>query len=131
MLIGLRVLTILFGALPASWLSFWVLIVTLLAAAAVIAERDLSGVIFVIWGLAGLYGTVSLWAVGFGCDDPLCIRGLAVGIAAILPFAPVLDPRHLVLNGDINLLAVACLGPLVVAITWLAIFLIRRKREGH
>ncbi len=119
-----RVLTVFLGAVPASVLSLWALLGILVGALAVV-EGVVMGAVLVIWGLAGIYGTVALWAVAFGCDEPSCFWGLAVGIAAILPLAMSVDPDRLLLGGEINLFAVSSLAVLFTGVAWLLAFVVR------
>ncbi len=123
-----RVLTVVFGALPASVLSVGALLI-LQVGVAVMWDGAWSGLLVIVWGIAGIYGTISLWAVGFGCDEPGCIAGLAVGVAAISPLVSWVDPDRLLQNGEIDLFAAACLLPFLIGVGWLLAFLIRSKHR--
>ena len=60
-----RYLTILFGALPATYLCSLALIGIIFGFGAAL-DGETAGLLVGGWGLAGIYGTLSLWAVGFG-----------------------------------------------------------------
>ncbi len=113
-----RILTIVFGALPATWLSLWAAAGVFWGIIFAIAGAPI-GLPTAIWGLAGLYGTVSLWAVGLGFVNRTSIRGLAVGTAAILPLTLAgLLGNSWSIDG-FNPLYVASVLPPIVACAWL------------
>ena len=116
-----RLLTIFFGALPATWLGVfaamgvWVGGLTLIAS---VVSGDFSGILgsflIVVWSVFGLYGAVALWAVGFGFVNAFSMQGLVAGLLAAFPFV-----MFIVLTGDMDLAAVTVLLPTVVGSVWL------------
>jgi len=59
-------LTILFGALPASYLSFYVVPIAIYFGAGAIGDGEFIGLFLLLWRSAGIYGTISLWFAAFG-----------------------------------------------------------------
>ena len=128
MLLSLRgVMTILAGALPATYLCFQAYL-ALVFGFFLVVTGNLTGLILFVWGLAGLYGTLSLWVVAFGLVRGWSIAGLLAGTLAILPFSgPYMDldsPRSVGANPD----ALIYLGPTLVALVWLCTLLVRSLR---
>ncbi len=121
MVIWWRVLTIVFGALPATWLSLWALLGMAFALAAIMSGA-LSAILFVIWGVAGIRGTITLWSLGFGAMRPDHVRGLVIGVVAILPLIPPTVPWMLELSAFAHPFAVPSVLPLLVAVAWLIVF---------
>lgn len=87
-----RVVTIAFGALPMLiWLplvTIWVLgfgATALESAGSGEVIGILIGLLFVAWGVLGLWGAYSLWAAALGPSpvSPFTVRGLVAGIAAM------------------------------------------------
>ena len=78
-----------------------------------------------VWGLAGFYGTLSLWAVALGFVRAWSVTGLLVGTLAMLPMAgPYLTAdmgRKLGSNPD----ALLYVGPVLVALAWLCSLTVR------
>lgn len=125
-----RLLTLLCGALPATWLG---------AYAAVLAGEALRqladgivalnftqagwGLFCLSWSGLGLYGTISLWAVGIGFHHRFWLIGLASGGLAALPFVLIF-----VLTGYTGLFEFLVLAPTVVASLWLYASRSRRDR---
>ena len=80
-------LTILFGAIPATYLSWWALLGVYIGVIGVVNGTFLSGAVFIIWGAAGLYGTLSLWLIAFNRPSNFVVMGLFLGSVAILPIS--------------------------------------------
>ncbi len=125
------VLTIVLGAAPATYLSLVAGLGVLLGIGALVTG-ELAGLVFVVWGLAGIYGTTSLWAIGFGYSRPWVVFGLVTGTAALAPLTgdaahqlttinPVSDPEG-------YLLALALTGPIIVAVARLGVLTVRAFR---
>lgn len=113
-----RIATVLFGAVPATYLCLWAYVFMMLGFLTLLSGR-IVGVYFVASGLAGFYGTLSLWGIAFGVVRRWSVLGLVVGTLAVLPFAvPVLSYWMFgtLVAGFHGLLFI---GPLLVAITWL------------
>ena len=121
MMILWRPLTIVLGALPATWLGIfaamgvWIGVITVVAN---VTSGDLMGtagaVLIVMWSTLGLYGAVALWAVGVGFVNTFSMLGLVAGLLAAFPFV-----MFIVLTGDMGLSEIAVLLPTVVAGAWL------------
>ncbi len=124
-----RALTILVGAMPATYLSLTAAIGVVIGFIA-LAHGESGAFLLIIWGGGGIYGTLSLWAAGLGSLRPWVVVGLSVGTAAILPLALMAVSGLIFLIPD-DLWAVTLFGPLVVAITWLGIALSRAIRQPH
>lgn len=119
-----RPLAIVFGALPATWLCFWavlgmawgfVLVFEGVASAEI--KMVAGGILMLGWGSLGVYGTVSLWAVGLGFDGARWRRGLMAGIIGAFPIVAMM-----VLSGAFELSGLAALMPTVIAVLWLIDF---------
>ena len=123
-----RILTILVGAAPATYLSliagFGVYI-----GALVVIDGDAGGWHLVIWGGSGIFGTLSLWAVGFGHVRPWVIIGLIVGTIALTPLALIAVSSLGSLSPD-DLEALTVIGPILVAISWLFVLAVRSFRRA-
>lgn len=126
-----RVLTILVGAGPATYLCFIALMGIMFGFSAVFGG-EIGGLVLVFWGLAGFYGTLSLWAVGFGYVRRWIVAGLIVGIIALTPIAGMFGFLD-VLSKPSNYPEVLLYsGPIVVAIAWLATLTVRMiRRHGQ
>ncbi len=113
-----RVLTIVFGAVPATWLSLWAAAGVFWGVVFTIAGAHI-GLLAAVWGLAGLYGAASLWAIGLGFMNRTSIRGLVVGTAAIVPLTLASLSGHSWPNDWLNSFYVASILPAIVAVAWL------------
>ncbi len=120
-MIFLRPLTIVFGALPASWLAIFAGMGVYLGGLALIefvTTGSIGGLLLAIfaasWGALGLYGAISLWAVGLGFAGDLWRQGLKAGIIAA---SPVL--LSLVIFGGFDMSALAAILAIFVAVFWL------------
>ena len=127
-----RMLTILVGAAPATYLSliagFGVYI-----GALVVIDGDAGGWLLVIWGGSGIFGTLSLWAIGFGYVRPWVVTGLVVGTIALAPLALMAVSSLGSLSPD-DLEALTVIGPILVAVAWLFVLAARSFRRpmfGH
>ena len=113
-----KALTIVAGAMPATYLCYLAAIAVWIGILGTIGG-DSTGLILAAWGLMGLYGTASLWAVGFGYLRRFTVIGLVIGILAIMPFLGFLLPfggvSEILLAGR----GFVFLGPFVVAVGWL------------
>lgn len=116
-----RALTIVFGALPATWLAG--------PAAAVLGmgiEIAFSGewvlipvgTFLICWGGAGLYGTFSLWAIGFGYSGDLVLQGLTAGLVAVSPVAGLYVLFAIASAGWFLPAAALVLAPAITALLW-------------
>ncbi len=117
-------LTILAGAVPATYLCLMAYVVLVLGYGAVLSG-DALGLVLILWALAGFYGTLSLWAVGFGFVRPWSVTGLILGTVALLPMGgPVLtgtESRGLDGNPD----EMMFVTPILVAVAWLIVLMVR------
>lgn len=116
-----RPLTIVFGALPATWLAFFAGLGVYLGGLALIEAVTtgsfgslLLAVVAASWGALGLYGAISLWAIGLGFTGDLWRNGLKAGIIAASPIL-----LSLVIFGGLDLSALAAVLAIVVATLWL------------
>jgi len=84
------VLTIVFGAIPATCVAVLPLFATVVGVAGVFVSDDLGGfataAALAALGSAGLFGTVSLWWIGLFGPRRWTVAGLAYGLLAIAPF---------------------------------------------
>ncbi len=128
-MVYLRLLTIVFGALPATWLCIWAAYAIMLGAAALLGGA-VAGAVIIVWGVAGMYGTAGLWGIGLGFVGPGQTKQLIVGVIAILPVAIAVDPLNLEPNDFLNPLIVSAILPLIVATIWLAVIW-RQKRKDR
>ena len=116
-----RLATIVFGALPATWLGamtamgLWfgtlMLIANLMSGDVMGA---LASVAMLLWCGLGLYGAIALWALGLGFVNALWVRGVVAGLLAAFPLV-----MFFVLSGDIGLPQLAVLMPAAVGGGWL------------
>ena len=116
-----RPLTIVFGALPATWLGIfaamgvWLGVITFIAN---VTSGDLMGtggaVLISVWSTLGLYGVIALWAVGLGFVNTFSMLGLVAGLLAAFPFV-----MFIVLTGDMGLSEITVLLPTIVGSAWL------------
>ncbi len=109
-------LTILFGALPASFLSY-VALVAIYFGAGIITDGSIApGSFLVLWGGAGIYGTISLWFAAFQKFSRPVIAGLIFGLLAIFPFTVgAIEDFGTLDDGVDQLLLASCIGPSIVA----------------
>ncbi len=124
-----RALTILVGAMPATYLSLTAVLGVIIGVMA-LADGETGASFLVLWGGAGIYGTLSLWAVGLGSLRLWVVVGLAIGTAAILPLASLAVSSIGFLSPD-DLWALIVIGPLVVAIAWLGVAIFRAIWRPH
>ena len=118
-----RLLTILAGAIPATYLSFIAAFGVYFGALAVL-EGEMGGWLLVVWGGAGIYGTLCLWAVSFGQTRAWVVAGLVVGTIALAPLA-LLAASSLGSWSPDDLEAMTLIGPIVVAISWLCVLTVQ------
>ncbi len=116
-----RTFTIVLGALPATWLGVvaamgvWYGVSLLIDNLLPADLLGLLGAILILsWGGLGVYGAISLWAVGLGFTGTFWMQGLIAGIIAIFPLV-----FFVVLSGDLDLSALLVLLPTVVGSAWL------------
>ena len=116
-----HLLTIVFGALPATWLGVFAAMGVWLGAATLIANLTsldffgtLGSLLIVAWSLLGLYGALSLWAIGVGFLNVFSAMGLVAGLIAAFPFV-----MFIVLTGDMGLPELSVLFPTAVGCAWL------------
>ena len=133
MRISAKILTLLVGAFPATYLSLIAGLGIYIGVLAVV-DGEISGLVLVAWGGAGIYGTLSLWAVAFGFVRPWSVAGLVVGTIALLPIAGTLgihELRYLILWSDpVEFLStLSTTGPIVVAVSWLGVLVARSFRQ--
>ncbi len=124
-LVALRgVATIRVGAVPATYLCFQAYLAVVFGFFILVAGNS-AGLLLLVWGLAGFYGTLCLWAVAFGVVKRWSVAGLIAGTLAMLPFSgPYLDldsPVSVGANPD----ALLYLGPTFVALAWLCTLLVQ------
>ncbi len=119
-----RPLTIVFGALPATWLAIFAGMAVYAGGLALVAwittgvfHTLLLAILLTCWGVLGLYGTMSLWAVGLGFTGELWRDGLKAGIVAAFPIL-----ISVMVFGNFDLSASAALLATAVAIFWLVEF---------
>lgn len=129
-----RWLTILFGALPASFLCFFAAMALSYGLGALFGRNSYEGLILTIWGAAGIYGTGALWVVAFRKPGRRVLAGLIVGIAAMVPLVLSVNPLELFFRDRLEFLMIlAGYSPIVVATYWLvdAFFGLPRRRTNR
>lgn len=77
-------LVILFGALPATYLSLFAGMAAIFGLT-MLFEAPGSGLLLLAWGSAGIYGMVSLWFAAFDRINATTVYGLLAGCIAIAP----------------------------------------------
>ncbi len=122
-----RVLTILVGAGPATYLCFIAFVGIAMGFGAVFSG-EIAGLVLIAWGLAGFYGTLSLWAVGFGVVRGRVVVGLIVGIVALTPIAGMIGIIDMLSKPSNYPEAILFAGPIVVAVAWLGTLTVRMIR---
>ena len=135
LLVVSRSLTILAGAVPATYVCFFAYLVAMLGFVALMSGYAV-GLVLILWALAGFYGTLSLWAVGFGFIRGWSVAGLLLGTIALFPIAgPFLTGDTLKgLYQDPD--TIVFVSPIVVAVSWLVVIVVRsflepiRKRDA-
>ena len=75
------------------------------------------GFLILGWGSLGVYGTISLWAVGLGFTGARWIQGLLAGIIAAFPIV-----SFMVLSGDFEVAGLAAMLATAFAVVWLIDF---------
>ena len=94
-----RLLTILFGALPASVVALWAILGIMVGISLLFTENFLAGLVVIPWSLAGIWGTGALWAVAFNVYSDRVVAGLVVGTVlvaiALAAFSERLDTMRL------------------------------------
>ncbi len=123
-----RILTVLVGAGPATYLSLLAALGVYIGVLAVL-DGEMSGLVLVAWGGAGIYGTLSLWAMGFGFVRAWSVTGLVVGTIALTPFVGMMVSALGYRSPEAVLEALVYVGPIVVAITWLGVLTTRSFRQ--
>lgn len=116
-----RALTIVFGALPATWLAGPTASILGLGIETMFSgEWALIpvGSFLICWGGAGLYGTYSLWAVGFGCTSDTVLKGLTAGLLAVSPLAGMYVLFAIASAGWFLPAAALVLAPAITALLW-------------
>ena len=127
-------LTILLGAVPATYLSVIPAVFVGLGAFELADGIRYEGgfptsfALFMLYGLAALYGTLSLWLVPFTGPKMFVIVGLVAGMLAISPFAyaAVFDPW--LYDKDDWLYSMATVLPFLTALSWLTAFGVAKFR---
>lgn len=117
-----RVLTVLLGAAPATFLSLTAALGVVLGLGGMV-DGELGGLIFVVWGGSGIYGTLSLWAVGLGFVRPWVVVGVIFGTAALMPIA-MMSLQGLGSSIFYHPETLATIGPIVVAIAWMGVWVV-------
>jgi hypothetical protein len=121
-------LTILFGAIPATFLSvvpafFLGLGIYRLAAGNGFDEGSpVSFALFALYCLAALYGTLSLWLVPFTGPKRFVIVGLAAGMLVISPFAYAAVFEPWLYDKNDWLYSIFAVLPFLTALCWLTAF---------
>lgn len=113
-----RVPIVIFGALPATFFC-WYAILAIRAGASLNSPDEYLPFAF---GIGGIYGTVALWRVSFGCKTRFDKAGLFVGFVAMLPM--------FLLNRN-NLTGAAAASPMIVALVWLLVNNAGRKSDDY
>ena len=124
----LHVGTIVFGALPATclavpaWIVFGVGVDLLLS-----GDWSLIpiGLFLTCWCGAGLYGALTLWAIGLGLTHEVLAHGLTAGLLAVTPLVGLYGLFALLGGGWFLLASVLAFSPAVIAWRWLG-----ELREG-
>ena len=119
-----RALTVLVGAVPATYLCITAFMGAVIGFVTMLGGEP-AGFLFLLWALAGFYGTLSLWAVGFGFVRGWSIAGLVVGTIALLPIAVLFltDETSSGLREDPE--GILFVSPVVVALAWLVVLAAR------
>lgn len=118
--------TILFGALPATYLCLLPAALIVKSMQLLLAGGVLPGLAGLLYGLTALYGAMSLWLVPFTVRNPVVITGLVAGMLVISPitYSAIFKPQ--LYDRENWLYTLASVLPFVVALTWLAYFAINR-----
>ncbi len=116
-----HILTVVFGALPATWLGVfaamgvWYGGYALVVSIGSVNLLDILGsLLIVVWSLLGLYGALGLWAVGIGFVNRFWMLGIVAGLIAAFPFI-----MFMLLTGALGLGEVLVLPPTIVGSAWL------------
>jgi hypothetical protein len=135
--LALSILTIVLGAIPATYLFLFALLAVVLGGSVMLDGSIVVGAAFLVFGIAACYGTVSLWAIGFREITPTTKFGLLAGLIALVAgLALNYAPKDLSVMFGSKFFVVA-LGPFVVASCWLISFVVRqlatrrRRKAAH
>ena len=83
------ILTVLFGSLPATYIAMLPVIAIFMGIATMSSSDSFdefsAALLLVLWGFAGLIGTVALWVVAFARRSFWTVAGLVLGLIAIFP----------------------------------------------
>lgn len=103
-----RALIIFLGAIPATLVMSYVALLLVDDASSLFALPGLWPFIFIVWGLAGSWGTISPWDAALNPPAFQYVPGLFIGVIAAIP---------ILLEFGVNwLIPGVLLGPLVIAI---------------
>ena len=111
------ILVAIFGLLPAILLALGAFAV-LIGGLFTLFDDPADGALFITWGLAGLYGTRTLFQVAFDSYHENTVVGLLAGIAAAAPLVPFGIPSPSLPESLLPLYFTT--GPIVVAAGYLA-----------
>lgn len=122
-------LLVLLGCVPATILCYYTLPLAISGLFGFVFGDGWLSLVMGVWGVAGVVGTLSLWAVSLGFPTPLRCAGLIIGIAANL-MMPAIFPRSyasLWFSGD----WIVLFAPSIVAVYLLAELIYSAYRLGE
>lgn len=109
---------ILLGAIPATFLCFFSVVLALVGSDLFLTNGDFENLAVALWGAMGVFGTYSLWRICFGYLSTVAYVGLVFGILAAIA-APIVfgwdrnDYGSSLVSGLPVLVALYLLGELV------------------
>ena len=118
-----RVLTIIFGALPATYMSLWALLGVLAGIASLLTLNWVFALATLPLSVAGLFGTAALWAVAFDRRDARVVKGLFAGVAAMLFIIIWIGAGNVISGIATQPLLTVFVSPLPVGAFWLVALL--------
>lgn len=121
---------ILFGAIPATFLSLFALLGVGVGADLVARVDAYLGFVFVCWGAAGLYGAASLWFAAFDKISTRVMIGLVAGCVALIPLVVRMASRTKIWSLDDIASASLMLSPLLCALFLLVSYALKLRRKA-
>lgn len=121
--------TILFGALPATYLCLLPAALIVKSIQGILGGDIYPSILGLLYGFAALCGAMSLWLVPFTVRNPFVIAGLIAGMLIISPitYAAIFKPR--LYDREDWFYTLATVLPFMVALAWLVSFAINKSRS--